>query len=400
MINKLLRYCNGLVYIKISGERFTDFINKALKENIVFYNTRKTNEEFLAEVSIKDFYRLRRNARDSGVRIKIRTRYGFPFVAARWLRRKGLLAGTLVFLISILIVSQFVLTISVEGNDSIPSEQIAAKAQELGIQKWVYMNKIDPDQLGTKMLENMPELAWISIEKRGTEIKIRVAEKTLPERTLLGGDLIAAKTGVVQDLMIIQGQAAVKEGDLVKTGQLLIKGTLSNVNEYTFDLAGSGNEVKKVLVAEGFVRGRVWYSKEVQISQEEDVLVETGQKASGWGIKKGDRVIMITNEHSPFSASKQESSIYNLPSWRNWRFPVEIICTRYLETDLLHIQRTKEEATKLAETTALDEIRSIIPPEAKIISERTIIMPSEQGIQRVRAEVESYEELAVYAKQK
>lgn len=400
MINKLMRYCNGLVYIKISGDRFTDFINKALKENIVFYNTRKTNEEFLAEVSIKDFYRLRQSARDSGVRIKIRTRYGFPFVAARWLRRKGLLAGIFVFLISILIVSQFILNITVEGNNSIPSEQIAAKAQELGIRKWANMNRINLDQISTELLEKMPELSWISIEKRGTEIRIRVAEKTLPEKTLLSGDLIAAKTGIVQDLMVIQGQPAVREGDLVKAGQLLIKGTLSNVNEYTFDLAGSGNKIKKVPVAEGFVRGRVWYSKEVQISTEEDVSIETGQKASGWGIKKGDRVIMITNEHSPFSASKQESSIYNLPSWRNWRFPVEIICTRYMETDTIHIERTKEEAIKLAEVTALDEIRREIPSETKIISEKTIVMPSKQGIQKVRAEVETYEELAVYAKQK
>lgn len=212
--------------------------------------------------------------------------------------------------------------------------------------------------------------------------------------------MIAGKTGIVQDLMVIHGQPAVKEGDLVKTGQLLIQGTLSNVNEYRFDLGGGENKTKEIPIAEGFVRGRVWYSKDVQIKQEEDILLETGEKASGWGIKKGDRVIMITNEHSPFMTSKQENRTYRLPAWRNWRFPVEIICTNYIETGVLHLQRTEDEARKLAETTALEEIKKTIPTGAKILSEKIIVMPAEKGAQRVRAEVESYEELAVYAKQK
>lgn len=399
MFSKLGRYYKGRVYIKARGERLSEFINEALKDNVVFYNTRRLPDSFTAEVNIDDFSRLRRAAKSTGVEIRIRAKYGFPFVAVRWRKRKGLLVGLFLIFAAITILSQFVLSVTVEGNSRVPAEEIMAEAQKLGVKKWVVKRELDLDRLSKQLQENIPDIVWVTMEERGTNINIKVVEKTVPQKLMFKGDLIAAKTGVVEDIMVIQGEPLVHEGEMVKAGQVLIKAT-GGMKEYSFDVSGQSGASKEstinVPVAKGFVRGRVWYSSEKKVPLTEDIPRETGKTANGWGIKINDRVIMITNLESPFDNTVKETKSYNLPGWRNWRFPVEIINIHYKEIQTIHVKRTISEARQLAETLAREELKEKITPGAKVLREKVRIMSSGKGVEHIRVEAETYEELAVY----
>jgi similar to stage IV sporulation protein len=236
------------------------------------------------------------------------------------------------------------------------------------------------------------------MEERGTNIRIRVVERTLPEKVVYQGDLIAGKTGFVDNVIVIQGTPVVKEGQTVKKGQVLIKAS-GGMTEYSFDVNGkSGAKLNAVdaPAAKGFVRGRVWYHSEQTIAHQEELTEKTGKSANGWGIKIIDRVIMITNEKSPYPDSIQEINSYAMPAWRNWRFPVEIIKTQYEETQKIHAERTVSEARALAEKLAREELKELIPPESKVLQDRVRILPSEKGVETIRVEIETFEELAVY----
>jgi similar to stage IV sporulation protein len=398
MFSKIFRYCRGRVYIKAQGEKLSAFINEAIRDGIVFYHAKRTPDSFIAEISIDDFSRLRRAAKTADIKLNIRAKYGFPFVAYRWRKRKGLIAGLFIVFAALTILSQFVLSVSVEGNSRVPADTIISEAEKLGVKKWVLKRQLNLEELSVQLQENIPDLVWVTMEERGTNIRIRLVEKTLPPKVVYQGDLIAAKSGLVEEVIVIQGQPVVKEGQMVNAGQTLIKAEGGMV-EYRYD-AGGKDAFQKDLVnapaAKGFVRGRVWYSADIEVPLEEDIVEKTGNYATGWGIKIGNRAIMITNQHTPYADSTEVTYSYVLPAWRNWSFPVEIIKKYYEEQQTVHVKRTVAEARELAESRARAELQKEIPDHAKILQNRVRILSSVIGVEHVRVEIETYEELAVY----
>ncbi len=398
MFAKLTRYYKGRVYIKAKGDKVPDFINKALQAEITFFNVKRAPDSFTAEINIEDFNRLRKAARDAEIKIKIRAKYGFPFVAVRWRKRKGLILGLFIIFTTLTILSQFVLSVSVEGNNRVSSEMIVAEAEKLGVKQWKYKNQLDLDEASKQLQENLSDIVWATMEERGTNIRIRVVEKTLPEKVIYKGDLIAAKDGYVEEIIVIQGQTAVKEGQLVEAGQVLIKAAGGMV-EYSFDMDDKKDSKESIVsapAAKGFVRGKVWYSAENKVLLEEDITEKTGRSVNGWGIKIRDRVIMITNQNSPYAEADKETQSYKLLSWRNWDFPVEIIKTHYEQKETTHVQRKVAEAREHAEKQAREELQKVIPQNAKILQDKVRILTNLGGTEILRVEVETFEELAVY----
>ena len=400
MFGKFGRYLHGRVTIQAQGKNLAGFINEALKDRIEFYNGKKLTDSFLAEINAADFRRLRKAAKKAGIKINIRNRYGFPFVALRWQKRKGLIFGVFIIIAALTVLSQYVLSISVEGNSRVSADQIIAEAGKAGLNKWVLKSSLDLDQMSKQVQESMPDLVWMTMEERGTNIKIRVVEKTLPQTVLFQGDLLAAKTGYVEDVIVIQGQALIAEGQLVTAGQVLIKAA-GGMMEYSFDVSGQNRAKQNATdapAAKGFVRARVWYSADKIIPMEEDRTEKTANRTNGWGIKINNRVIMIMNQDSPYSDSIQETCTYALPGWRNWRFPVELLKVHYEETQKTHVSRTAAEAKKLAETLAREELKQKLPSGVKVLHDKVRILSSQKGTEHVRVEVETFEDIAVYKK--
>ncbi len=398
MFDKFNRYYKGRVYIQVKGDGLTKFINEARKDGIVFYNGKQLPDRFVAEINVEDFARLRRAAKEAGIKINIRAKYGFPFVAYRWQKRVGLIAGLFIIFFALTALSQFVLSVSVEGNERVSQGQIIAEAERLGVKRWMIKRNLELDNISKQLQENNPDLVWVTMEERGTNIRIRVVEKTLPKKVVFQGDLISAKTGFVEEVIVIQGQPVVKEGQMVKKDQILIKAD-GSMTQYSFDVSGKNNARESKVdapAAKGFVRGRVWYSSTAEVVLSEDLTEETGNVANGWGIKISERVIMITNQNSPYAQSLKESHSYTVPAWRNWRFPVEIIKTNYQETRHLHVERTVSEARELAEKRAREDLKQKIPADAKVLQDKVRILTTDKGVEKVRVELETYEELAVY----
>jgi similar to stage IV sporulation protein len=390
VFEKLMAFLRGRIYFIARGDRLTDFINEALQDKIVLFQARQSEKGLRAQVSLKDFFRLRRAARNSRSKIHILARYGWPFIAIRWQRRKGLLVGLLLIAIALICLSQMVLSVSVSGNQILSSQTILEKAASQGLRCWVWQREVDPNKIAAVLQEQIPDAAWIGIERKGTHVEITVVEKIHPKILLETGNLVAGKPGLVQEVIVIQGQPQIHEGEIVRAGQLLIS------QEPVLDRTTTETNGQKT-AAKGFVRGRVWYSGEAMVSLLEDKVVESGREAIGRGIKIGSRVIMITKQNSPFSLVNEEVEGIPLLSWRNWRFPVELISIRYKELSQVHIERSASEARELAEDIALTEVYKKIPEGIKIIEEVVREMPHTNGQEKVRVEVETYEDLAVYS---
>ncbi|SDG19370.1 sporulation protein YqfD [Desulfosporosinus hippei] len=389
MFEWLRRFWYGRILFLARGEHLAHFVNQVSKEGIVLYHTQKSERGMRAQIKLADFRRLRRPARRTHTRVHIVAKYGWPFVAARWWRRKGLLIGIVIIASVLTILSQLVLSISVTGNKNLIATDVIERAEKLGLRTWVYSKDLDLNGIAKSLQEQLPDAAWIGIERQGTSIQIRVSEKTRPSIPDEVGNLVASRAGIVKEIMVIDGTPLIHEGETVRAGQVLIKSPEVN------NMSSAKNA--PVSVARGFVRARVWYSAEGQIPLVEDKVEESGRVAKGRGIKIGSRVIMLTAEKSPFEQSREEVISQSLKLWRNWRFPVEGIRVNHIELHNVHIERTVSKARQLAEQIARAEVQKKLTQGVPIVAETVKVLSDNSGSERVRVEVETYEDLAVYA---
>ncbi len=380
----------GRLLFLAQGEQLARFVNLVSKNGVTLYHTQKSERGMRAQIKLTDFRRLRKPARLTHTRVSIVAKYGWPFIAARWWRRKGLLIGIVIIATVLTLLSQLVLSISVSGNKNLTAPDVLERAEKLGLKTWVYSKELDLNGIAKTLQEQLPDAAWIGIERHGTNIQIRVSEKTRPSIPNEAGNLVASRAGIVKEIMVIEGTPLVHEGETVRAGQVLIESPEGNN-------LSSSEATPPLSVAKGFVRARVWYSAESKIPLVEDKVEESGRVATGRGIKFGSRVIMLTTQNSPFEQTRKEVISQSLKLRRNWRFPVEGIRVNHIELQKVHIERSVAEARQLAEQTARAEVQKKITHGVPIVEETVKVLTNNSDSERVRVEVETFEDLAVYA---
>ncbi|TGE32547.1 sporulation protein YqfD [Desulfosporosinus sp. Sb-LF] len=403
MFERLRTFWQGRIFFLARGDHLPQFLNQALKDGVIVYHTQKSERGMRAQIKLADFRRLRRAARQTHTRVHIIAKYGWPFIAIRWWRRKGLLAGIAMIALTLSILSQLVLTISVSGNRNVMTPEVLERAEKLGLKTLAYSKRLDLNQIAKALQEQLPDAAWIGVERNGTAVRIKISEKIRPSIPKEAGNLVASHAGLVKEIMVIQGTPQVHEGEIVRAGQVLITQAATQGLTSAPNTSSPGTNTQSAKptpvnsAARGFVRARVWYSTDKQIPLTEDKVEESGKVATGWGIKFGSRVIMVTTQDSPFEKANKEVVSHSLPTWRNWSFPVEVIRVDYKELHNVHIERSVAEARQLAEQSARNEVQKKITPMVPIVGENVKVLPNNPGAERVRVEVETYEDLAVYA---
>jgi len=364
MFERLRIFWQGRIFFLARGEQLASFLNLVLKDGVVVYHTQKSERGMRAQVKLTDFRRMRRAARKTHTRVHIMAKYGWPFIAARWWRRKGLLTGIAIIALVLTILSQLVLSISVTGNQNVVTTEVLDRAEKLGLKTYAYSKDLDLNQIAKTLQEQLPDAAWIGVERNGTGILIKVSEKKRPIIPEEVGNLVATHAGIVKEIMVIQGIAQVHEGETVRAGQVLITQALNPgapsspaAPNATANNSKSVKPTPPASIARGFVRARVWYSSDKQVPLVEDKVEESGKFAMGWGIKFGSRVIMVTTPDSPFEKDNTEVTSHSLKPWRNWRFPVEVIRVKYKELKNVHFERSVAEARQLAEEAARTDVQ-------------------------------------------
>jgi similar to stage IV sporulation protein len=404
MFERLRAFWQGRIFFLARGDHLPSFLNQVLKDGVIVYRTQKSERGMRAQIKLADFRRLRRAAHQTHTRVHIMAKYGWPFVAVRWWRRKGLLIGIAMIALALTILSQLVLSITVTGNKNVVTTDVLERAEKLGLKDWAYSKNLNLNQIAKALQEQLPDAAWIGVERKGTGVLIKVSEKIRPSIPNEAGNLVARHAGIVKEIMVIQGIAQIHEGETVRAGQVLITQTenpgLPSAPVAPNSTANNPNRSKltpPVSMARGFVRARVWYSAEKEIPLVEDKVEESGRVVIGWGIKFGPRDIMVTTQDSPFKQVNKEVVIHSLKSWRNWRFPVEVIEVKYKELHNVHYERSVAEARQMAEEAARTEVQKKMTPGVVVVEENVKVLPSKKGTELVRVEVETFEDLAVYA---
>ncbi|WP_425057564.1 hypothetical protein SCACP_20800 [Sporomusa carbonis] len=391
------KYLRGAVKIRISGLMPERFINLCIAEQILLWGITKKDEYLIAWIGLDDYFRIRPLVVRSRTKVKAIAHFGLPFAVKRIKRRKMLVAGGVLFIILLNILSSYVWFVDITGLKNISEEEIKAIASQYGLKPGAVKDNVNIKSIEREILLNVPQAAWVGINFTGTRAVIEVVEKTVPKQEdKAPAHIIARKDGVITEIIALAGQPAVKNDDTVKKGDLLIKGVrpepVPTVNEGQPPVIDAPREFIR---AKGIIKARVWYEGYAEAELTRTIATRTGNRQMSVVLKIGNREITLKPMPTQLFQEFQTEIIHKqLPLWRNSGFIVESSITIYHETNLSQLDKSFEEARDEAQSKAMQMVQNTIPETAQILSRNyELLKTPEQNLVRVKINVETIEDI-------
>ncbi|GAB6158104.1 sporulation protein YqfD [Desulfotomaculum varum] len=407
---RLFSFLLGHVSLVVRGEFLEKFVNMAASRGIYLWDiTRLSEDRVRVKARISDIRSLKQIARTTHSGFKIVERRGLPFLINSLKKRKLLAIGGIFFLAILYFLSSFVWFIEITGNDKLAAAEIKQIAAQAGLRPGVAKWQLDTRQVETALREKIPSLAWAGVYIKGTKAIIEVAEKKLVQPEPNRGrpaHIVAGKAGLIKEVLVLEGQAMVKEGDTVLPGSILISGEI--IQEIRPEASNQplppGQEppppqtVSHFVQAKGIVRARVWYEGYGECKFSETVEKLSGQQKTSVRIKFGPKEIIIAGPAvSPYRYYQTSQTVKSLPKWRNLAIPVEVTTVKYLEVIKERVNHGRAGAQKIAEQKALAAVKAKLPQGAKLVEQRLeqVNTGREEDMVRIKAFVETIEDIGV-----
>lgn len=268
---------------------------------------------------------------------------GIPILLEKYKKRWGLMSGAVIIIALLILSGSHVWDIRISGNSTLTAAQVKAELASKGFEIGSKIGKTDVDEITNAVLIDSEKISWMSINFRGNVAYVQIREKTTPDSSdinerLSNANIVAGRDGVIEYLEVMRGSAAVKEGDSVRRGELLISGiTESTHGEYRTEHA----------------LGRVYaitnHSFSIKIPLQYDKKELSEPLCTKKTIKFFSKNINIFRKGGNLGAScvkiEEENSFspFGLPP-----LPISIVTELSLEYETISARRTEKEASELA----------------------------------------------------
>lgn len=388
MLLRLWNYIKGYVIIIVEGYFLEKFVNICTRRQIFLWDLKKRkNSTMSMKLSIKGFKMLRPIAKKTGCRVRIMRKRGVPFVLYRYKRRKTFIAGAVLFVFLFYFMSSFVWSIEVDGNKKISTETIIDRVYQLGVKPGALKYRIDAHDVASKLMLDVNELSWVSVVIKGTKVKIEIAEGVEKPKLVKKDspcDIVATKDGVIKSIFVKSGLEAVKVGETVKKGQVLISGTVPVKNQ---------EDNPRVLHAIGDVNARTWYDARETVQTKIFEKLRTGSKKDYFSLVLFSKKIDLFHTSSPFGDYDKVDIEKSLSIGEDFVLPFGIVIERYYENSVLEKEMTLDEAKKIAANNAYKKVAENIPIDAKLVESSVNFVEKEDGQIIAEAVIECMENI-------
>jgi similar to stage IV sporulation protein len=391
------KYLRGAVKIRITGTIPERFINLCITEQILLWGITKIDEDLIAWIGLDDFFKIRPLVLRSATRVQVLSHRGLPFVIKRAKRRKMMIAGAVLFIVLLNIMSSYVWFVDITGVKSMSENEIRNVAISNGLKPGAVIGGLNTKLIEREILLNVPEVAWVGINFTGTRAVIEVVEKTMPKQeTKAPAHIVAMKDGVITEIIALAGQPAVKKGDTVKKGDLLVKGFMIEPTPAAAEGQPLIIDVPRELIrAKGIIKAWVWYESYAEAELKKTTVTRTGNRQAEVTLKIGSSELTFNaTPNRPFQEFESEIIHKQLPLWRNSEFTVESTIKLYYEINSDVTVKSFSEARDEAHAKAIQVVQNIIPESAQILSRNyEVLKTPEENIVRVKVNVETIEDI-------
>ncbi|MEE1060258.1 MAG: sporulation protein YqfD [Ruminococcus sp.] len=231
MLLKLTRWVRGYVDFCAYGKFPERFINLTSKNGIYIWNSKPTETGFSASMFLYDYKNIRTTARKSKLKTKVTKRNGLPFLIRKYNYRIGLLIGSVIGFLLILVLSEFIWSVEVTPTENISESTVIELLEENGVGVGAYKGNIDVQAVERNSILSCDKIGWMSINMTGNCISVKLIEKIPKPETPdeeIPCNIRASADGVITQIKANKGVTKVLKGSGVAKGELLVSGIVES----------------------------------------------------------------------------------------------------------------------------------------------------------------------------
>jgi len=361
LITDIRNFFSGYLIVKIEGLSLERLINTAISQNIRLWEiNRPSYQELTAHINIHSYRKLCDIAIEHNCRIKILAKRGLPFKTNRLKRRIMIPVGFLFFLLFLYGLSSFIWMVDIEGVVNADHQAILDALSENGIKPGALKMNLDTRNIENRILNEIPDLIWIGIELRGSKAIVNVQETTKPPEIidpLTPFNIVAKGDGIIEKIVVLDGESMVNVGDTVRKGQLLVSGIIQDAITGTI----------RYTHARANVLARTWYSAKASVPFNRFKHIRTGKKVVHNYLEFRGFIINLRKNAVDFEfyeISEDSAKFFG----ENRFLPVSIVTKEFYE--IVRVPILPDDLKSQAKEQAWDNLLEIMPNNAKIIDKQ------------------------------
>ena len=393
----------------VTGEETLRFVNLCRNNGIELRHLVRRENAIQMEIDAKNFKKLRPLVRKTHVKIHILNRHGPAFFFYRHNRRWWFLLGMTVFAGMIYILSLFVWQIDIDGNRKYTDALILQALAKMDVKTGCRKSEIDLQGIEEELRIMYNEITWVSASITGTKLQIELREGDLKisgssgggqtgnvkrvenrennpktqngeSETDLPANLVADEDAIITNLVVRRGTVAVRYGDEVKKGDVLIEGKVYIYNE--------DETLKKVdyLTAEGDVFGKYQELYEKHYQRKHEVRSYTGKNYRELGVAIVGKSFCLPVWENILKKQLEENTLSEVWSWKKqfrltptFYLPFALEYTEYVPYENVVEEYTDEVIKKMAEEELQKYLNELEKKGVQIISNSVTISLDADG---------------------
>lgn len=218
-MRKLYDLARGVAELEVSGAQPERILNYCSENRIEFWNASPCRDFSITFcVHASDVDSLLAQSGKNGLAVKLISEAGGRKLVLGAKRRAVFLLA-FVFCVSLAAVSSlFLWKIEISGNDKLSDAEILRKLSECGVDYGAYWPALSSDEIRSRIVSEMPEIAWLSLNVRSSKAEIIVHER-IDKPDIVNEkapcDIIASKSGVIRKMSVLEGESAAIVGNAV-----------------------------------------------------------------------------------------------------------------------------------------------------------------------------------------
>lgn len=353
-MNKIINILCGEAKLEVYGDFPELYINALSKLGVPFWKYKK-HEKGRASLIIPLSCLNDAEKAKMGIDCDIKAvkKSGLALFLQGMRRRRVLFMGFFMAFITVCVLSLFVWDIEVMGNETVPTSDILAVLRNHGVHIGMYGLSIDQQDLRSRVLYEMKDLSWITVNIVGTKAKVIVREKIKKPQIVdikKPSIVVAAKSGFITKLNVFQGEPLVSAGQAVLKGDVLVSSEMQSLNSGT-----------RQVHAMGEVYARTWYEFSYQMPLEYNVKKYTGKESKNITIILfGKRINLYFNNgiSDTFCDKIIKNDILSFPG--GVTMPISLYTEKSRRYELLSEKVDSAEAEKLMKKRLTEKLDKLI----------------------------------------
>lgn len=376
MIINLLNYLRGYVKIRLCGISPERFINLCSNRDILIWNLKSVEDAYEMYMSLKGFRQLRPIVRKTKMKITVVERHGLPFFLHKYRKRKIFFMGALLCCGLIYTMSLFIWQIKIEGNYSRTTDVLLDFLKEENIYHGVFKSRVDCEQIETNLRLKYNDIIWASAQIKGTRLIISVQENTDTSVEKLENenptDLLSNKNALITEIITRSGTPAVKIGQVVKEGELLVSGRLEIIDD--------NGEIANYhyCTADADIFAKTVYEYQQAFPRKYEKKNYTSRQKITYYVKCLENVLHIMKNKIKYKEYDQVTEEKQLKLGENFYLPFAfgtVTNREYITTDEVY---TKQEAARIAKEQLQEFCKELQAKGVKILENNVKITVNEK----------------------